>query len=133
MRSEVELGTADERICMRTKYGAQKTVVDGIKFSSRLEAERFQQLKLLEQAGEISDLHLQHELQIFQGYVDPQTGEKKRSSFYLGDFFYVDVRSHKLIVEDTKGVETPEFRLKWKLAQSQYPEYEFRKVTRDMV
>ena len=118
---------------MRQKFNNEMTTIDGIKFSSRLEAERFQQLMLLEQAGEISDLHLQHELQVFQGYVDPQTGEKKRSSFYLGDFFYVDVRNHKIIVEDTKGMETPEFRLKWKLAQSQYPEYEFRKVTRDMV
>lgn len=115
----------------RQKFNNEMTTINGIKFSSRLEAERFQQLLLLEQAGEICDLQLQHELQIFQGYVDPQTGEKKRSSFYLGDFSYVDLRNHKIIVEDTKGMETPEFRLKWKLAQSQYPEYEFRKVTRE--
>ena len=118
---------------MQNKYQNSKTTIDGMTFASRLEAERYQQLKLLEMAGEISDLHCQHELQIFQGFINPSTGEKKRSSFYLGDFFYVDVRNHKIVIEDTKGMETPEFRLKWKLVQSQYPEYEFRKVTRDMV
>ena len=116
-----------------TKYHAHKTEVDGIVFDSKLEATRFKQLLLLEQAGEISDLHLQLQLQIFQGYVNPHTGEKTASSYYNADFSYVDCRNHKIVLEDTKGMETPEFRLKWKLAQSQYPEYEFRIVTKDMV
>ena len=118
---------------MRQKFNNEKTTIDGIKFSSRLEAERFQQLQFLEEAGEIAHLKLQVELQVFSGYINPSTGEKTRSTMYVADFAYVDCQSHKWIVEDTKGVETPEFRLKWKLAQSHYPEYEFRKVTRDMV
>lgn len=115
------------------KYGAHKTVVDGITFSSRLEGERFQQLKLLEMAGEICGLKLQPEFQIFQGYIDPGTGEKTRSTFYIGDFMYCDIGNNRVIVEDTKGMETPEFRLKWKLVQSQYPQYCFRKITREDV
>ena len=117
----------------RTKYHSQKTEVNGIAFDSKLEARRYQQLLFLEKAGEITDLHLQHELQIFQGFINPETGEKKKSSFYIGDFFYVDTRDHKIIIEDTKGIETADFKLKWKLAQSQYPEYEFRKITKDQV
>lgn len=36
------------------KYNNHKTIVDGIKFDSIREAERYQELKLLETAGEIS-------------------------------------------------------------------------------
>ena len=118
---------------MMNKYQNKKTEVNGITFDSKLEADRFEQLLWLEKAGEITDLILQPEFQVFRGYVNPDTGEKKKSTFYIGDFQYVDIRKHKVIVEDTKGMETPEFRLKWKLVQSQYPEFEFRKVTRDMV
>lgn len=116
-----------------TKYNAKKTEVNGITFDSKLEAERYEQLLWLERAGEISDLWLQVELQMNHGRIDPETGEKIRSTNYNADFMYVDKAQHKIIIEDTKGMETPEFRLKWNLAQSQYPEYEFRKVTRDMV
>ena len=114
-----------------TKYNAKKTVVNGITFSSKLESERYQQLMLLERAGEISGLQLQVEFQIFKGYISPDTGEKTKSVTYIADFVYINNGTNQMIVEDTKGVETPDFRLKWKLAKSQYPEYEFRKVTRD--
>lgn len=116
-----------------TKYNARKTTIDGITFASRLEADRYVQLKLLEKAEEISDLKLQPEFQIFQGYIDPETGEHHKSRYYFGDFQYVDKQEHKVIVEDTKGIETDVFRLKWDLVRSQYPQYEFRKVTRDDV
>ena len=116
-----------------TKYHTQKTVVDGITFASRLESERFQQLRLLEKAGEISHLKLQVEFQISQGWIDPETGEKVRSHFYVADFMYVDKNEQIVIVEDTKGMETDTFRLKWDIVKSMYPQYEFRKVTRDMV
>ena len=116
-----------------TKYNAKKTVVNGITFASRLEAERFEQLLLLEKAGEIEALALQPEFQILRGWIHPERGEKVKSRFYVGDFQYMDKATGKWIVEDTKGVEIPEFRLKWSLVKSQYPQYEFRKVTRDMV
>ena len=116
-----------------TKYNAKKTTVDGITFASKLEAERYQQLKLLQQAGEIQALWLQVEFQLTKGRVDPETGEKIKSRMYVADFMYIDKECHRIIVEDTKGMETPEFRLKWDIVKSMYPEYEFRKVTRDIV
>lgn len=115
------------------KYHAQKTVVDGITFDSKLEADRYLQLKLLAMAGEISDLKLQVEYQISQGWKNPETGEKVKSRFYVADFQYVDKEQRKIIAEDTKGVETAEFRLKWDLVRSMYPQIEFRKITRDQV
>src|SRR3954466_12209619 len=43
----------------RSKYGAIRTEVDGIVFDSKREAARYQELKALERAGEISGLCLQ--------------------------------------------------------------------------
>lgn len=116
-----------------TKYHAQKTEVNGITFDSKLESDRYQQLMLLVKAEIIDNLKLQPEFQISQGWVNPETGEKIRSRFYKGDFMYHDIPLNRVIVEDTKGMETAEFRLKWDLVRSQYPEYEFRKVTREDV
>lgn len=113
-----------------TKYHSRKVVVNGITFPSRLEGERYQQLLLLQKAGEISHLQLQPEFQIYKGWIDPETGEKHKSRFYIGDFMYIDMRSHVWVVEDTKGVETDVFRLKWEYVQSEYPDYSFRKLTR---
>jgi len=126
-------GAFEDEKKFRAKYGAKKTTVDGITFDSKLEAERFQQLRLLEKAGEITGLVLQPEFQILQGWVHPETGEKTKSRFYIGDFRYIDNATNKMVVEDTKGMETPEFRLKWDLVRSQYPQYEFRKITREDV
>ena len=42
------------------KYNAKKTELDGIVFDSRKEAGRYAELKLLERAGHIEDLTLQH-------------------------------------------------------------------------
>ena len=116
-----------------TKYGAKKTTIDGITFASRLEADRYVQLKLLEKADEITGLQLQVEFQILKGWVHPETGEKIRSKHYVADFVYIDNATNKMVVEDTKGMETADFRLKWAIVKSLYPQYEFRKVTRDMV
>ena len=116
-----------------SKYKSKSTVVNGIKFASKLEAERYQQLMLLLQAGEICDLSLQFEFQIYHGSVDPETGEKERSGFYIADFVYLDCKDHRWIAEDTKGIETKEFRLKWKLVKQMYPMYTFRKLTRSDV
>ena len=114
------------------KYRSRKTVVNGIKFASKLEADRYMQLRMM-MATEpplICDLVLQPEFQIFHGYVDPDTGEKVRSKYYVADFQYTDVIEHKVIVEDTKGVETDVFRLKWDVVKKKYPEFEFRKLTK---
>lgn len=114
-----------------SKYKAKKTEVNGITFDSVLESKRYEQLLLLERAGEISNLTLQPEFQVWIGRKDSKTGEKMRSRYYVGDFMYIDIKEHKVIVEDTKGVETPKFRRDWDLVRSIYPEYEFRKVKKE--
>lgn len=113
------------------KYNNEKTTIDGITFDSRLEAERFQQLRLLEKAEEIEALQLQVEFQILTGWTNPDTGERIRSKHYVADFVYYDKQSGKWIIEDTKGMETSDFRLKWDFMKTLYRDFEFRKVTRN--
>lgn len=110
------------------KYKSKKATVNGITFASKLEADRYRELLQMQENGIIHCLTLQPEFQIFRGYVDSRTGSKIRSRFYVADFQYTT--ENKVIVEDTKGVETDVFRLKWDLVRSLYPQFEFRKLTR---
>lgn len=116
------------------KYGAKPTVVDGIRFASMKESRRYQELKLLEKAGEIEELELQP---VFPLYVPPTTGTMRgylssvqreaqtgtmnvRIGEYRGDFEYYDVRTDGRVVEDVKGFKTPLYRWKKRHVEAQY-------------
>lgn len=107
------------------KYKASPEVVDGIKFPSKLEAERYRQLRLLERAGVIFQLRVHPRYIIAEAARDPHTGEKINKRYYEGDFEYMDEYG-QLICEDTKGVETDVFSLKWDLVRPLFPNIEFR-------
>lgn len=91
-----------------SKYRAKKVQVDGITFDSKREARRYCELKLLERAGEIHSLELQKRYELI-----PKQG-KERAVHYIADFVYRDSKGAE-IVEDTKGVRTPEYVIKRKL------------------
>lgn len=90
----------------RAKYGNTPTVVNGTWFASAKEARRYSELLLLERAGEISELRLQVRFSLDVGGV--------HVCRYIADFTYRD-KAGGAVVEDVKGVETPEFKLKRKL------------------
>ncbi len=92
----------------RAKYGNKKTIVDGIKFDSKREAERYGALQLMLKAGLISNLRLQVPYQI--------TVNGMKVCKYVADFVY----EHKgvEIVEDVKGMKTPIYNLKKKLMKA---------------
>ena len=97
----------------RSKYGSKKTIVDNIKFDSKWEAERYGQLKAMERAMFIRDLELQVPYDIVVNDV--------KICRYVADFRYSQVDDYgndTQIVEDAKGVETPEFKLKKKLMKA---------------
>lgn len=95
-----------------SKYGAKRTEVDGIVFASKAEARRYQELRLLERAGEIERLELQPRYPLVVNTVTIGT--------YVGDFRYLDTRNGRRTVEDVKGVRTPVYRLKCKLVKALY-------------
>lgn len=91
-----------------SKYKNKKTIADGITFDSIKEAKRYQELKLLERAGEIRQLELQPAFKIEHNGVKICT--------YKGDFAYFTDKCR--VVEDCKGFLTPAYRLKKKLMKA---------------
>ena len=102
----------------RSKYGSKKTIVDNIKFDSKWEAERYGQLKAMERGGVVTDLELQVPYDIVVNdvkicrYVADFRYKKESNHTITNDEYYVE------IVEDAKGFETPEFKLKKKLMKA---------------
>ena len=65
------------------KYNAVTTTIDGIKFASGAEAQRYCELKLLEKAGEIYDLEVHPRIQL-QEALDEWTGVLKQLWYAIG-------------------------------------------------
>lgn len=94
-----------------SKYRNKKTVVDGITFDSMKEARRYEELRLLEKAGEISHLELQPSIKIVIAGIE-LVFDSGRHVTYNGDFRYFDERRRHFVVEDTKGFRTRDYKLK---------------------
>ncbi len=113
---------------MRSKYHNKPLDIDGMHFDSRGEFERWQELRLLERAGEISNLRRQVAYELIPAQYEPPTTDSKgrtkhgklieRKCTYIADFAYQ--RGSNLIVEDYKGVETDAFKIKRKLMLLRY-------------
>lgn len=111
----------------RAKYGNKKTVVDGITFDSKKEANRYGELRLLEMSGAITDLELQKEFELIpsQYVTDSETGKRRcveRPVKYKADFVYKDTETGEIIVEDVKGMpkRPPEYIIKRKILLDKY-------------
>jgi hypothetical protein len=106
----------------RSKYGNTLTIVDGHAFASFREADRYRELRLLERAGTIRDLELQpaYVLHAPRLGADGELVGLVPIAKYIADFRYVDVASGLDVVEDSKGVQTPVYRLKRKLIAIEY-------------
>lgn len=94
----------------RNKFGAKKTKFMGMTFDSKWEAERYGQLYKRFEAGEIEELERQVRFNIVVN------GHKICA--YVADYTYYERDENEerhFVVEDAKGVETPEFKLKKKL------------------
>ena len=104
----------------RNKYRNQKTLVDGLVFDSRKEAVRYGELKLMEKAGEISELELQPRFTLLPSFR--RDGKTIRKIEYVADFKYRNKEDAE-IVEDVKSEITrknPVYRIKKKLLLYRY-------------
>jgi hypothetical protein len=104
------------------KYRAKKTTVFGITFDSKLEANRYMVLKSAEQEGIISDLKTQHPVIELLPKFKTDDGKTWRPLKYIPDFSYTLRETGKRVIEDTKGIETPIFKLKLKMMAYLRPE-----------
>ena len=96
---------------MYQKYGNKKVLINGIKFDSKKEANRYYELMLLQKAGIVSSLELQPRFLLQESFK--KNGKTYRKIEYIADFKYIE--NGKIIVEDVKGFETDVFKLKNKL------------------
>lgn len=90
------------------KFGAKPTEVDGIRFDSKKEARRFEQLRLLEQSGEIRfflrqvPIHLPGKTKLVIDFV----------------IFWAD---ETVTFEDVKGMLTEQYKTKKRQVEALYP------------
>lgn len=95
----------------KNKFNAKRIYIDGEAFDSKKEYRRYCELKLLEKAGEISNLERQVEYELIPAqfemvYDERKGGYKKgkcleRKCCYIADFRYSE--NGKTVVEDVKG------------------------------
>ena len=96
----------------RNKYGARKTVVDGITFDSKAEAAYYASLRLRYLADEVVSVELQKPYPLtINGFV---------VGVYKADFAFHDVPAGKYRVIDVKGKDTPLSKLKRKMVKAIY-------------
>ena len=110
----------------RSKYGNRKVYADGYTFDSQAEYRRYQQLVLLERAGEIRNLRV-HPSYLLQPAFKAQ-GRAERAITYKADFEYIDVVDRVEVVEEVKGAETAVWKLKRKLFLFKYHDWELRVI-----
>lgn len=97
----------------RNKYGARPVWVGDMRFASRKEARRYEELRLLACAGEIRNLRCQVVFELLPGEG------RERPVTYVADFVY-ETADGKQVVEDTKGYRTREYRIKRRLMWALY-------------
>ena len=106
----------------KNKFHNQKTVFNGITFDSKREAERYKLLYILERAGKIKKLRRQVPFELVPKQTLPIPVLRKRSRsremtlrpvVYIADFVYE--KGGSTVVEDAKGMRTPEYTIKRKL------------------
>lgn len=114
----------------QSKYHNQPITVDGIRFDGKNEMRRWNFLKLMEQAGEITNLryHVKYELIpaiVIDDVVYLKTKAKaikrtiQTARYYEADFVYINKNGEE-IVEDFKGQETDLFKFKAALFRYKY-------------
>lgn len=95
-----------------SKYHSRKITRDGMTFDSVKEYKRFQELALLERAGQVSDLQRQVKFELIPSQrINGKVVE--RACTYIADFVYF--QDGQMVVEDTKGFKTKDYIIKRKL------------------
>jgi hypothetical protein len=95
-------------LILKHKFKARRTNVDGIKFSSKKEAKRYNTLKLLRKSGEILFFLRQVPFHLPGGVK------------YICDFLIFWVNG-EVTIEDVKGFKTESYKAKKKMVEALYP------------
>ena len=94
----------------RSKFNAQRAVaLDGRKFASKAERDRYHVLLAMQQAGEIADLTLQPVWHFVINGVQLEVNGRRAK--FTADFSYLD-KNGQFVCEDVKGVLLPDAALR---------------------
>lgn len=98
----------------RNKYGAEPCQIDGMRFDSKAEGQRYLILKDMQRRGDISGLECHVSFELIPAQVI--SGKKERPVRYVCDFRYTR-KDGLVVVEDVKSAptKTREFILKRKM------------------
>lgn len=100
----------------KSKYNAEKTELDGQRFDSKKEANRYRELSMMEKAGEIHDLQTQVKFVLIPAQKKDGKVIEREVSYYADFAYYKD---GEYVVEDVKGYKKGQayalFKLKRKL------------------
>ncbi len=96
----------------RHKYGAEPTIIAGVRFDSKGEAKCYGELRLMELAGEISDLRRQVRIPLVGADNKPLMFESGRQAVYVADFMFKRKGDTDVTILDHKGYDTPDSKLK---------------------
>ena len=99
-----------------SKYKNKKVVVDNILFDSKKEANYYTKLKILKDAGKITDLELQKKFILQDKFT--LNGKTYRAITYVADFVYKDDKGMHVV--DTKGYRTQVYKIKKKLFMKRF-------------
>ena len=110
----------------KNKYNARKIVIDNHKFDSIKEAGRYNELKLLQKANEISHLELQPKFLLAEGFK--YKNKRYQAINYIADFQYIE-KDGVEVIEDVKGFKTDVYNIKKKMFLLKYGErFDFREI-----
>lgn len=87
----------------KNKYSAEATVLNGLKFASKREAARYQELLMLQSAGEIANLTVQPVYPLQNDHISVKY-PNGRVAKYTADFEYW--QDSELVTEDVKSKPT---------------------------
>lgn len=97
------------------KYGNTKTTIGSLKFDSKAEARRYNELLLLQKSGAIKDLKTQVAFVLWPSVKFPGAARATPACRYVADFVYLEPVGDGLlrtVIEDVKGMRTAVYKLK---------------------
>ena len=111
-----------------SKFKSKKVILDGITFDSKLEAEYYLLLKNMKRAGEIKNFEMQVVFVLQEGFYNQNLKKKAFPIKYIADFIIEYPDGHKECHE-TKGFETPDYKIKKKMLLYKNPDLIFKTIT----
>jgi hypothetical protein len=100
----------------RNKYNSKRTKYNDRYYDSALEAAYAEQLDWRIKAGEIKEVIPQYKISLDVNGVHI-------ANYYMD--FKVVLLDGRIEMHEVKGMETPLWRMKWRLAKAMYPDTEF--------